>query len=514
MKHLKITLSILPLLTLLVSCNVTPEVSSLGPNEESSTSNNSSLSEEVSSSLTSSSSSLAQVGYHQAEAPSQILRDANNSLGQYPLKSTGTQKLLVVPVQLSDGPAWTSTMLSRINTAMFGTPEETGYFESVASFYHKSSYGAITITGEVTNPLILTSYTVSSLDKLGEKAPEQVVIPKYYETADTALLKSYDQDLDGRVDATLFVYSNNFSNKKDSAYWAWVWYPDFGTNATKPKISTYFWVSYEFTNETGGGEYIDAHTFIHETGHVLGLDDYYNYDDEYNPAGTLEMQSYNVGDQGMFSKMELGWVNPYVLNDVHEDSVIVPLRSSALYPDALLLNDSWNGTPNDEYILIEYYTPEGNNRVDSLSAYSNGERMYSESGLRIYYSDARIVKLNSQGNFVAYSDKVYESSAYSYFTGASNSTSWSYLSSANASEFKLLSLQQSNVTSGTSRQALINGGEASRTGTLFKAGQTWKALSTIFPSGANTFNNGKKIGYSVSLDHVEAGVAYVRVDRI
>ena len=410
-------------------------------------------------------------------------------------------------------------MKTRLNKAIFGSSDDT-YWESVASFYHKSSYGAITITGEITDTLLLSNYTVSSLNNVGENAPETVVIPAFYKAASADLLKKYDQDADGRVDATLFVYSNNYSADGSGAYWAWVWYPDNGTSTAKPQIGTYFWVSYAFMNDSGSN-YIDAHTFIHECGHIMGLDDYYCYDSTkaYDPAGDKEMQSYNIGDQGMFSKLELGWVNPYVLDATHADSVTVPLRSSALYPDALLINDSWNGTPNDEYILVEYYTPEGNNYLDSHTQYSGRKLMYTNSGLRIYHVDARLAKLSfdASGNstFVSYSDEIIKNDGFVYFTGASNSSSWSYLdTSAHRYNYRLLSLQQADVTSGSSTKALVNGGSASVTETLYTKGKTWTALSTIFSNGANTFNDGAKVGYSIALTSTTDGVANVTVTRI
>ena len=62
------------------------------------------------------------------------------------------------------------------------------------------------------------------------------------------------------------------------------------------------WVSYDFVNDKYLDFYnynkLDTHTFVHESGHLLGLNDYYCYDTEntWDPAGVLDMQSYNVGD--------------------------------------------------------------------------------------------------------------------------------------------------------------------------------------------------------------------------
>ncbi|MCQ2742398.1 MAG: hypothetical protein MJ239_03770 [Bacilli bacterium] len=496
-----------------------PSSGSSSSSSNSSSSSKSSSSSRSSSSSSSSSSSQSssdtKPGYHVADDSYFNLKDVNNSIGMYSLDPIGDQKMLVVPVQFSDGPAWTNAMLKRVETAIFGTSAETNYWESVASFFEKSSYGQLHLTGEITNTVKITNYTVSSFASKYAASYDDliatVIAPAFYNQASSSLLKEYDQDGDGRIDATLFVYSNNYSYADGSPYWAWVSYPDIGSSKSKPKVSTYFWVSYEFTNEGGTGSKIDAHTFIHECGHVLGLDDYYNYDEEYDPAGDKEMQSYNIGDQGMYSKFALGWVNPYVLDDDHENTVTIPLKSSALYPEAILLNDNWNGTVSDEYILIEYYTPEGNNKHDADTKYTGRDYMYKEKGLRIYHVDARLVKLSSPtSKSSTYVDSF--SSSDIVFTGASNSRSFSYLSS-NAGTFKLLSLMQSNVTSGSDSDALINGGSASLTGTLYQPGETFHAYSKIFPKGDNKFNDGSRIGYNVTCSSIVGDTAYVTITR-
>jgi len=56
---------------------------------------------------------------------------------------------------------------------------------------------------------------------------------------------------------------------------------------------------------------------IHETGHALGLPDYYDYDGSIGPdggVGGLDMMDGNWGDHNCFSKFLLDWINPVAYN--------------------------------------------------------------------------------------------------------------------------------------------------------------------------------------------------------
>ena len=114
------------------------------------------------------------------------------------------------------------------------------------------------------------------------------------------------------------------------------------------------WASYQFLKNGYYDKYnqgkLETHTFIHETGHLLGLDDYYCYDDlsSWDPAGALDMQSYNVGDHNVFSKFVLGWLEPYVVTDECE----IELKTSSLYPEAILIKNDWNGSSYMVYYMM------------------------------------------------------------------------------------------------------------------------------------------------------------------
>ncbi len=445
-----------------------------------------------------------------------INTDSNNSMGYFSLPTTGNQKVLVVPVQFSGSPAWSDSMTTRLEKAFFGTQTDIGW-ESVKTYYNESSSGKLNISGELTDPLVLSITAQSAASSYGGDTVEDYVISSFYSTASTTLLNEYDQDNDGLVDATMFIYSNDYKGSGrgySDAFWAWVWYLN-NPSSSKPTVGTYMWASYEFLNDETNLE-IDTHTLIHEFGHVLGLDDYYTYDSNgWDPVGTLEMQSYNTGDQGAYSKLTNGWNDITYINGEKAnsgDKIAVEIDTTALKDgDIILINDSWNGHALDEYILVEYYTPQGLNEWATTSENTTYGNMYTESGLRIYHVDARLVKLNSSGRFVSYSDEIYNDS-YTYFPGASNSYSWSYLDSPDSYDFKLNHLMQADVTSSSDSDHFENGGTASNS-TLYNVGDKFAASSIFFSEGTK-FNDGSEVGYSVEMLSKTTNTATVEIEKL
>jgi hypothetical protein len=175
---------------------------------------------------------------------------------------------------------------------------------------------------------------------------------------------------------------------------------------------------------------IDAHTLIHETGHMLGLDDYYSYDDDEGPAALCDMMDMNIGDHNAYSKMLLGWVKPAVL-DNSKSSVSITLNSFTKTGDCVLLRntstDTWNGTPYDEYLILQYYTPTNLNESDAAGykewkGYGTGS-LYKKAGLQVFHVDARVAALNGGWSSLAYTDTITASSQSAIM--ASNTGSYS-----------------------------------------------------------------------------------------
>lgn len=328
--------------------------------------------------------------------------DSNWDVATFP--SVGNQKMLVVPIKFTDVNASAkygtdTTIVNTLTKTFFGATNDTGW-ESVSSFYAKSSYNKLNITGEVLSPMTMPYTTTQLASKPIDDTywdATHYVLETVYNGLTASKLKSYDQNNDGYVDSVFLVYltPTNQNNNSD-LFWAYQFYWSWQASNTKPVFSTYAWASYEFAYQEMGYSILnpDAHTFIHETGHLLGLDDYYDYDGKTGSAGGVDMMDYNIIDHNMYSKYRLNWSTPYYATG-NSDIYLRPAESSG---DFILLNSAWNGHAFDEYILIEYYTPTGLNQKDSLSSYAGG-RGFTKNGVRIWHIDSRLIRITNNSSY-------------------------------------------------------------------------------------------------------------------
>lgn len=339
------------------------------------------------------------------------------TVGQLYMPSTGESSILVVPVQFSDEDyQFTSIELKTLENTFFGTSDQTGW-ESVASFYEESSNGELQITGEVTNPISLnvtaSEFALRASTYTGGNYTDVLLSEIMEELASEGMsFSQFDQNNDHYIDAVWLVYSAPFDSDSD-IFWAYTTWALDEKSYSGYHVCPYSWASIDFLYEGNYGHSVtsgDAHTFIHETGHLLGLDDYYSYDADREtnfdtPVGGVDMMDFNIGDHCSFSKYLLGWATPTVITSdyLSQHNNTVTLTSFEDTNEFLLLpvfsngEIEYNDTPLDEYLLIEFYTPTGLNQKDSRQQYANGLSTYSSPGVLVYHINASIGRIYLKG---------------------------------------------------------------------------------------------------------------------
>ncbi len=313
------------------------------------------------------------------------------------MPSSGNVNVLVVPVAFSSSTS--STSISTINAVFNGNSTKLAT-ESVSSYYQKSSYGKLNLSFDVYSSWIkmpkLYTYYDKNIEELISYALDYV--SKSYD------LSKYDSDSDGYIDSIWFIYDINYDSDTD---YFWAWTSDMSSYSLKynnKSVGKIAFASLEFSdssdsyytsfNEYNTGKYT-ARTYIHETGHLLGLEDYYDYDYDYTVGVShnmygQSMMDENIGDLDAASKLLLGWVNPIVVSEADT----VTIGSTALSGENVILiskNIVSNKTIFSEYILLEFWTSDGLNSFDASKSF--GTDAY---GIRVLHLDATINYVNGR----------------------------------------------------------------------------------------------------------------------
>lgn len=322
------------------------------------------------------------------------------------LPSIGDVDVLVIPVEFTDF-KFPKTVKQDLETAFFGSSAETGW-ESLSSYYQKSSYNKLNIRGTVLEPYD-TKKTVNYYDTLQKEYLQDLedydnyITDVYPKSVESSIIKGaleyyddqidyskYDSDKNGYIDAIYFIYSCDYNlYDGDSLWWAFTdeYLTDYYEYYDNVEADFYTFMSYQFIFDKLQGKTVkyNAETIIHETGHLLGLDDYYDYDESIGPDGGIgggDMMDANVGDHNAYSKLMLGWITPYIVTG---NELTIDLESFATSGDCVMICKDWNGSFFSEYYIIDFYTPT------HLNEFAKGYKgLFSMAGIRIYHVDATL----------------------------------------------------------------------------------------------------------------------------
>lgn len=313
----------------------------------------------------------------------------NDNLIEAPVKdfdsatpSTGDVKMLVFYVDFPDVQYSSSDYsASQIETELFGNGSTSYPYESVTSWFNRSSYGNLNIDGNVytyTCSENMANYQTDGYEKLAMEVLDGM--------ADQIDYSDYDSDNDGVIDALSFTVPLDNSDDATKQYWYGclaTWYNN--PSYTIENLSVKNYIINDVMPNSNDIRYLKQ-TLIHELGHSMGLPDYYKYNsadwEGLNGDAGYERMDDSIGDFSSFSKLMLGW---FTENEVQiasqSDTNTYYLSDASSEGSCLLLPITSNDSYNSEYFLIEYITPSGN----------NSDIYTSDSGIRIFHVQAEIV---------------------------------------------------------------------------------------------------------------------------
>lgn len=330
------------------------------------------------------------------------------AISSFPNKGKG--KLLVIPVWLTDSSNYIlenkrDTVRDDISKAYFGSNSDVGWY-SVKTYYEYESFSNLQIDGVVSD-WYESPYSINDLNGgIPSSTVVENAIDWYFSKTKQSKL-DFDLNNDGYLDGVVCIYGcpdNQCFNKKSDIFWAYTSWLLNSPNYTNPTANAYFWASYDFMydstnvysktghnyfNGDNRGSLIDTHTFVHEMGHMFGLEDYYDYSSTFVPAGGFSMQDMNVGGHDPFSTTSLGWTKPYIPNE----STNIRIRPFQESGDLIILSSHNNtiNSPFDEYIIIELYSPTELNKLDSEYSYKfNYPQGPTNYGIRMWHVDSRL----------------------------------------------------------------------------------------------------------------------------
>lgn len=305
--------------------------------------------------------------------------------GRIGMPTTGNVKILALLIEFQDYTHSNSS--ADIHSNLFGAGNiGRAPYESLATYYSRASYGMLNLTNGTTLGWYQTGVNRSSVSQTPAGREGLIKQALNYFDAQGHDFKQYDNNGDGIIDYLVVIWTgpdNGWGN-----FW-WGYQTSFQDTAYKldgVRLGKYSW-QWE-ANPVGSA--FSPKVVIHETGHALGLPDYYDYDPSVGPkggVGGLDMMDANRGDHNCFSKWVLDWLTPKVVGVGSRNET---LAASGTSQDCVVI---WPGiTTND--LFSEFFVVQNRHRVGN----DNAPGMPAD-GMLIWHVDAR---LNASGQNFQY----------------------------------------------------------------------------------------------------------------
>ena len=330
--------------------------------------------------------------------------------------TTGDVKVLVIPVEFSDRQASSLGYdLEKLNLALNGESGTTNYY-SVSEYYKISSYGKLNLQFDILDEWFMPQNNVSyyenlTMDYYGSELEigDQVVMDEALQYLEDKIdLSEYDSDNNQVIDAIMLISTVEIDENK-SFNWAfryWNLYTDengYYYEYDGVSANDYLWASYQFIlesyDEEGNVTYdsntINPYTYIHEFGHVLGADDYYDTAYINEPLLGCDVMDSMNGDHNPFTKFNYGWLTSSRVV-VADESVTLKLEDFSKNGDTIIIANNYDeelGAYQEYYVLMYYRSVELNGGDygyfinDGVVMYHVNASLYREEVDGIVYYD-------------------------------------------------------------------------------------------------------------------------------
>jgi immune inhibitor A len=320
-------------------------------------------------------------------------------------RSTGTLKNLVILANFSN----TSTVRAVADfQGLFNTPgfNQYGAKHSVRDYFDEVSYGQLTLQSTVVGWITLpqdNAYYAGDSDNNGEGDGSFGVnfdmypycAQKMAEDAIAAVdsfvdFTQFDGDGDGWIDAIDIIHQGAGAEVTGNVNQIWSHFGALRTVYTTGegiKIASYH-TEPELSDDSGGITYIGA--VCHETGHFFGLPDLYDYGMDSYGIGMWGLMGWGPwGDNGLtpvhlcaWSKKQLGWIVPYLLDTTRTGVALAPATDTPLAYSMRI------EMPAREYFMVE------NRQRTGFDSYLPGE------GMLIWHVDESREDNNDQNHYL------------------------------------------------------------------------------------------------------------------
>jgi len=294
------------------------------------------------------------------------------------MPTTGNVKSFALLIDFNDYPHYNSR--DSIHSALFGDgsliPANLYPYESLKQYYLRSSYNQLNFSSGMTLGWYRPAYDRASMPMTSDARDNLIKEAITYFKGLGQDFSQFDNDGDGKIEYFIVIWTgpdNGWSN-----FW-WGYQTNFSDQAFTVDGKTLGKYSWQWEYCVGCRQTFDPIVVMHETGHGLGLPDYYDYDPDVGPdggVGGLDMMHGNWGDHNSFSKWVLEWLTPTVVATGSQSLMLSPSGKSK---DAVLIMPGATfSDPFREFFIAQNRYRAGN------------DTGYPTDGMLIWHVDARL----------------------------------------------------------------------------------------------------------------------------